>query len=142
MTPLPFPWQAILFFGQPSSPGVPINPSGAILTERHHTRWWLSRLNAVIVLALQWKNSFRQPQNHDKRERPWRPQISVHYKAGIITLSMTWITPLLARTSTATIFACTAVVSVMVGGVPALMVIFWPATVATGVPNGIWVDST
>ena len=34
---------------------------------------------------------------------------------------MTWITPVLARTSTATILACTAVVSLMVGGAPAMV---------------------
>ena len=47
---------------------------------------------------------------------------------------MTWITPLLARTSTALIVAGVVVVSVIVaitGAVPALMVMSWPATVVT-----------
>ena len=65
----------------------------------------------------------------------------VDYSAGISTLPITWITPLLARTSVATIGAASAVVSVIDSGVW-LIVIAWPDTVVTGAPNGICVDST
>lgn len=44
------------------------------------------------------------------------------YSAGISTLSITWMIPLLAFTSVATMCAGVAVVSTIAGGVPALMV--------------------
>jgi hypothetical protein len=66
----------------------------------------------------------------------------LHYSVGIKTLPITWITPLLARTSVATIRAGVAVVSVIVGGVPALIVIASPSTVVTAVPNGMFAAST
>ena len=50
---------------------------------------------------------------------------------------ITWIAPLLARTSVMTIDALVEVLSVIVGGVPLLMVSVSPSTVATGVPNGM-----
>src|SRR5689334_21888163 len=80
-------------------------------------------------------------QSSDKPARPGglRP---APQSAGINTLSITWITPLLARTSTATILAALVVVSRIAGGVPCTNVTDCIAAVATGVPNGIWVDNT